>query len=136
MAQISQGCWDRVVKYIGLEQHIKSLVSKRDWRFEVARADINRLRFVYRCLMNETNGERYRWCIKRSKSYMLYLKNRHFKPALLHRLLLAELVCKLDRKRATRETKRKFAEYAHYIRQYQEIKRNINRLDPHRCPRA
>ena len=41
MSEIPDACWQRVVEYIGLEHRLRSMVV-RDWRFEEARAMVNK----------------------------------------------------------------------------------------------
>lgn len=41
MSEIPSQCWQRVVEYIGLEHRLRSMVV-RDWRFEEARAMVNK----------------------------------------------------------------------------------------------
>ena len=111
---IPQSCWDMVVNYMGVERRIKDLMHNRDWRFEVARADINRLRFIHRCVRNERDGVKYRWAMRRCKDYCAHLKYKHLRPALLHRIMLSELICKMDITRALQH--KRHQEHVFYLK--------------------
>ena len=121
---IPQTCWDMVVKYMGVEQRIKDLMTKRDWRFEVARADINRLRFIHRCIRKEQCPVKYNWAIRRCKDYCTHLKYKHLRPELLHRIMLSELICKFDMMRSANN--KRHAEHVFYLLQFIKIKKLID----------
>ena len=125
---IPYNCWDKVVKYLGVEAGIKKMVNSRDWRFEVARADINRLRFIHRCIKNESCSIRYNWAVRRCKDYCLHLKHKHLRPDLLRRIMHSELICKFNIPRAL--TNQRHQEHVYYLRQYITIKRMLT--DQHR----
>ena len=97
---LPQPLWDRVVHYVGFEQNLIKM-KKRDWRFEEARAYLNRLHHLYMCIRTSAHASRPDR-MERLRKLMKFYERQHLKPRMLHMILMGQLhrkMCCTDRRR-------------------------------------
>ena len=117
MANIPDGVWQRVVRYIGMEWELKMLKDKRDWRFEKARAAINRAWKAARACLLTGSWPTYVAKLVLLRAHIRNARQGHISKSLVHRTLMAELRLKFktetvdDRKKIKALQCLRFLEY-------------------------
>ena len=98
---LPQPLWDRVIRYAGLEQRLIK-IKQRDWRFEEARAYLNRIHHLYMCIRTTPPSAARVIRMKRLKTLMCFFERQHLKKELRRRILMGEVhrkMCSTDRRR-------------------------------------
>ena len=91
MTKIPDDVWQRVIRYIGMEQDLNMLKEKRDWRFEKARAAINRAWKAARACILTGSWPNYLAKLVLLRAHLRNARRGHITHSLLHRTLMAEL---------------------------------------------
>ena len=97
---LPQPLWDRVVRYVGLEQKLIK-IKQRDWRFEEARAYLNRVHHLYMCIRTQPQGRRS-VRMRRLQEVLRLFEKKHLKKDLRFRILMGQVhrkMCCTDRRR-------------------------------------
>ena len=97
---LPQPLWDRVVRYAGLEQKLIK-IKKRDWRFEEARAYLNRVHHLYMCIRTQPHNRR-NVRMRRLREVLGRFEKKHLKKDMLFKILMGQLhrkMCSTDRRR-------------------------------------
>ena len=96
---LPQPLWDRVIRYVGFEQKLIK-IKQRDWRFEEARAYLNRIHHLYMCI--RTQPHNYRAVrMQRLQQVLGFFEQKHLKKHIRHMILIAEVhrkMCCTDRR--------------------------------------
>ena len=88
---IPDNVWQRVIRYIGLEQDLIYDKNLRDWRFERARADINRCWKAARKCMLSSSWDRYLTSLVLLRASIGHTKVTHITKQMKHKVLMADL---------------------------------------------
>ena len=91
MTKIPDDVWQRVIRFIGMEQDLKMLKEKRDWRFEKARAAINRAWKAARSCILTGAWPTYLAKLVLLRAHLRNARHGHITDSLVHRTLMAEL---------------------------------------------
>ena len=97
MAEIPDAVWQRVVRYIGMEQNLLTLKQSRDWRFEKARAAINRAWKAARSCILTGSWPSYVAKLVLLRAHIRMARHGHITDSLVHRTLMAELRLKFKK---------------------------------------
>ena len=122
MNTLPQPLWDRVIRYAGLEQKLIK-IKQRDWRFEEARAYLNRVHHLYMCIRTTPPSAARVVRMERLQTLMLYFERQHLKPGLRHMILMGEVhrkMCCTDRRRHR---------YVELYTLYRHLKRYVDHPD-------
>ena len=104
---IPDPCWQKVVRYIGIEQELIAFKKKRDWRFERARADINRCWKAARACLLTASFKTYLGKITFLRTYLKHTRAVHLTKEMKHRMLLAELRVRFKREHSSIEDQKR-----------------------------
>ena len=94
MDDIPQPVWDRIVRYAGREQALMK-IAKRDWRFETARAYLNRLHHLYMCIRTSQPPAREP-LMRQLRALMKRFEQRHMTKQMRHYVLMGQVLRKLN----------------------------------------
>ena len=100
MDLFSQPIIDKIVRYVGFEQRLMK-VAKRDWRFEEARAYLNRLHHLYLCIRTERHPKRSA-LLTQLRRLMKNYEDKYMTPQMRHYILMGQVLRKTgftDRRR-------------------------------------
>ena len=89
--QIPDAVWQRVVRYIGMEQKLMK-IKKRDWRFECARAMVGRCCKVARQLSRlQYRQQQYSETVKMLRYFVSATRRSHLDSRMIRRILMSEV---------------------------------------------
>lgn len=94
MNDIPQPVWDRIVRYAGREQALMK-IAKRDWRFETARAYLNRLHHLYMCIRTSQPPTREP-LMRQLRNLMKRFEVRHMTAQMRHYVLMGQVLRKMN----------------------------------------
>ena len=113
----SQPIVDRIVRYVGFEQRLMKHV-KRDWRFEEARAYLNRLHHLYMCIRTQRPPKRTK-LMTQLRRLMQIFDYKYMTPHMRHYILMGEVL------RKTNCTDRRRQRYVELYALYTHLKKFI-----------